>query len=93
MQVKIKLGREWWMLPSKNELTEWQFEPFKDVPYVGILQAGESVRFFELQTKERVIEILTLVKKAAEQSMKPTLSRQGGLSIAFVSTRKKVKQS
>lgn len=86
MQVKIKLGRQWWLLPTAQEFTEDELKPFMRVARIGVLQTGESVHFFDMQEKARVLEILEIVKKAAQHRMKPTLSP--GMGIAFVPAQK-----
>ncbi len=80
MQVKIKLGNDWWLLPSKQEFSEKELKLFSDVPYVAPLQVGETVRFFDMQPKKKVKIIISKIGTAYYQGFKPFL--KGG-SIAF----------
>jgi hypothetical protein len=70
MQVKIKLGREWWMLPIKGDFHETELLPFLHDGQVEILQNGEAVKFFNLQPKKTVLRTLVYIKHYAEKGYK-----------------------
>jgi hypothetical protein len=70
MQVKVKLGREWWLIPIKGEFTEEELAPLLHKNQVEVLQKGETVRFFNLQPKKTVLRSLVYIKNAVQQGYK-----------------------
>lgn len=80
MQVKIKLGNDWWLLPADREFTKKELQPFSDVPFVEPLEVGQSVRFFDIRSKKIVKQIIATIAMNYYQGFKPTL--KGG-SIVF----------
>lgn len=73
MQVKIKLGDDWWMLPCPQEFTEKELELFHDVPYVAALQPGEMVKFFDMRPKKKVKVIISTIGSMHYQGFIPYL--------------------
>jgi hypothetical protein len=88
MQVKLKLNGKWWMLPTKQEFTKKELAPYLDIPGVGVLQMGESVHFFDMQTKGKVLKVLAVVKEAVQHGVKPTLSKRGNIAFRRVRNSK-----
>ncbi len=79
MQVKIKLGKEWWMLPSDREFTKKELDLFRDVPYISVLGVGEEVRFFAIRKKRLVKVILANIALRHIEGFKPVL-KDGAIS-------------
>jgi hypothetical protein len=80
MQVKIKLGREWWLMPIKGEFTKKELEPYFRVPYLAPLEMGEAVKFFGLQKKSLAKKWLGMIEKAYSEGYKPVRNKVGGIS-------------
>jgi hypothetical protein len=80
MQVKIKFGREWWLMPVKGEFTKKEIEQYSHVPYVAVLEAGEQVRFFGIQKKSNVRKWLKMIEKAYAEGYKPIRTKIGAIS-------------
>ncbi len=73
MQVKIKLGKDWWLLPSVQEFTQKELAAYSDVPYIAPLKAGERVRFLDLRKKKLVKQIISMIAMAHYQGLEPHL--------------------
>lgn len=86
MWIKIKLGKDWWLLPSDREFSKRDLLHFHDVPYIAPLEAGETVKFFNIKKKKVVKQILAIIALNYSEGYKPYL-KDG--SIVF----KKIKQS
>lgn len=78
LQVTIKLGREWWLVPTKKDFTEKDIEKYKDVPYIGLAEEGKSYRFFNVRTNIHAIWLLDNIKRAHESGLRPMM-RKGSL--------------
>jgi hypothetical protein len=80
MQVKIKLGREWWLMPIKGEFTKKELDIYSDVPYIAPLEMGKSVKFFPIQKRSNVKKWLGMIKEAYLKGYKPVKNKMGGIS-------------
>ena len=87
MDVIIKLGKDWWLLPAEKKFTQKELAPYLSCKYIGVMQMGVPYHFFDMQPKAKVLLAVRAICEAAQHGMKPTYSTGG--NIAF----KRVRQS
>lgn len=77
MQVKVKLGNDWWLFPTDREFTKKELDLFSRVPIIAPLNVGENVRFFNIQKKKIVKKMISNIAMAYYQGFKPILKKDG----------------